>query len=166
MTTFLLRLFAWLLAGVLLPGCAPKVRYGTESESTAFGLVLRVRHLSVPSGGELLVRNMGPRPCFLARPAHCSVFVRLGDAQHRPLNHRPVDTTCKPGDPGQAVRLNPGDSIRYALDTHAGDYRADDLPNARTFEVVYQGTVSAVEWDAQRPRRFTRHTFKASGTLD
>lgn len=155
------------LACLLLPNCAPQLRYATAAETAAVGVDLHVRHLSVRSGVEVVLRNAGTRPYFLARPDHCSVFVQLDDAQHRELPHGTRCTTCPVnGDPDTSVWLEPGDSLRYALDSQAFGYRPEDLPRARTFEVVYQGTVAAQEWDAQQVHRIVRHTLKASGTLD
>ncbi|GAA4037543.1 hypothetical protein GCM10022409_23270 [Hymenobacter glaciei] len=155
----------WLLVCALLPGCAPALRFATEAEAAATGVLVHTRHVNVRSGGELTVRNAGTRPYFLTRPYHCSVYLFLYDAQHQPLMpNRKVKRYCNPAEAGPAW-LAPGDSIRYAIESPSGDHDEAELRKARFFEVVYQGSITT-QRDAPRTQRFTWYTFKTTGTLD
>lgn len=161
-------LFVRGVAVVLLASCASVPRYGTEAEAVATGVVLRARHVSV-SGGEVTVRNAGSRPCFVTNPYHCSVDLRLLDAQGQPLvPNRKVKRFCDPAEDVPRF-LGPGDSIRYALENPRENHDAEELRKARSFEVLYQGLISPTEWDARRPRhlsRYTIYTLKTTGALD
>lgn len=158
-------LVRWLLACALLPGCAPQLRYATEAQAAATGVQVRTRLVTVRSGGELTVRNAGTRPYFLTRPYHCSVYLFLYDAQHRPLMpNRKVKRYCNAAEAGPAW-LEPGDSIRYALESPRDNHDEDELRKARFFEVVYQGSITT-QRDAPRAQRFTRYTFKTTGFID
>lgn len=155
----------WVLACVLLPGCALGPRYATETEAAMTGVVLRAPHVTV-SGGGLLVSNVGPRPCFITNPYHCSVYLTLYDAQHRPLMpNRKEKRYCDPAE-ARRVWLGPGDSIRYALESPRQNHDDEELREARFFEVVYQGIISPKVWQAHRPRRVQLYTLKTSGAVD
>jgi hypothetical protein len=168
------RRFLWVVAGSLFSGCAPSVRFATDAESAATGLVLRVRRLSVESDGEMTLVNAGQGPCFVSPPSPCTVVVLRYDAQHQRLNlNHTFKRICSDLVPGLALRLAPGDSIRYALTAPRVDYNENNLRQARFFAVSYQGCVSAQAWDAQRvhrssrySRRFPRYTVKATGPIE
>jgi hypothetical protein len=151
----------WWWLGALLASCAPRVRYATEADAAASGVVLRAWHVNVRSGGELTLVNTGPRPCFVARPYGCCVFVRFYDEQHqqvKPARKRP----CRP--PGQAgpAPLGPGDSLRYALGPHLELYTAEALAQARYYEVGYEGTISP----KRRARRFPLFKLNTVGAIE
>ena len=156
------------VALVLLASCASVPCYATEAEAAGTGVVLRARHISV-SGGGLTVRNVGTRPCFVTNPYHCSVYLRLLDAQGQPLMpNRKVKRFCDPAEDVPRF-LGPGDSIRYALENPRGNHDEEELRKARSFEVLYQGIISPKEWDARRPRHLSRYaiyTLKTNGALD
>jgi hypothetical protein len=168
------RWFLWVVASSCCSGCAPGVRYATDAESAATGLVLRVRHLSRESGGEMTLVNAGPGPCFVSPPSPCTVVVLRYDAQHQRVhpNHT-FGFRCGNLVPGQAQRLGPGDSIRYALNAPREDYNENDLRQARSFAVSYQGCVSAQAWNVRQVhrsasywRKFPRYTFEATGPVE
>ena len=155
----------WGLASVLLPGCARGPRFAAETEAAMTGVVLRAPHVTV-SGGGLTVRNAGTRPFFLTNPCHCSVYLTLYDAQHRPLMpSRKEKRYCDPAE-ARPVLLSPGDSIRYTLDSPRKNHDEEELRKARFFEVVYQGIIAPKAWDAHRPRRVQLYTLKTSGAVD
>lgn len=155
----------WVLASLLLLGCAPKPRFETETEAALTGVVLRAPHVTV-SGGELTVRNAGTHPLFVTNPYHCSVYLTLYDAQHRPLMpNRKEKRYCDPAE-ARPVLLSPGDSIRYALESPPKNHDEEELRKARFFEVVYQGIIASKTWEAHRPRRVHFYTLKTSGGVD
>ncbi|MBF9239746.1 hypothetical protein I2I05_20300 [Hymenobacter sp. BT683] len=154
-----------MLAFALLSGCTPPLRLATQAEAAATGVQVPTQHATGQSGGELTVRNAGPRPCFLTRPYHCSVYLFLYDAQHRPLlPNRKVKRYCNPAEAGP-VGLAPGDSIRNTLESPRDNHDEDELRNARFFEVVYQASITT-QLHAPRSQRFTRYTFKVTGTVE
>lgn len=168
------RWFLWVVAGSFCSGCAPGVRYATDADSAETGLVLRVRHLSRESGGEMTLVNVGPGPCFISPLSPCTVVVLRYDAQHQRVNpNHTFCYSCSDLVPGQAQRLQPGDSIRYALTAPREDYNESDLRQARSFAVSYQGCVSAQAWDVRQvhrsasySRKFPRYTIEATGPIE
>jgi hypothetical protein len=160
------QLLVWgVLASVLLAGCARGPRFATETEAAMTGLVLRAPHVTV-SGGALTVRNAGTRPCFLTNPYHCSVYLTLYDAQHRPLlPNRKEKRYCDPAKAGP-ILLAPGDSMRYTLESPRKNHDEEQLRKARFFAVVYQGLIAPKAWDTHRPRRVKLYTLKTSGAVD
>jgi hypothetical protein len=165
MPPFAFRLVGGVVASVLLANCASVPRYATEADAVETGVVLRARHVNV-AGGELTVRNAGTRPCFVTNPYHCSVYLTLHNAQHEPLApNRKVKRRCDP-DEAHPVRLGPGDSIRYALESPRADHDEAELRKARFFEVVYQGVISPKEWPPRRPRHLSLYTLKTNGALN
>jgi hypothetical protein len=159
-------LVGWLFVCTFLSGCAPGVRYATEAESAATGIVLLARHVTGRPGGELTLRNAGTRPCFITNPYHCSVYLTLLNAQGQPLMpNRKVKRFCDPAENVPRL-LPPGDSIRYALENPRWNHDEEELRKARFFEVVYQGIISPQTWNVRQGHRPTTYTLKTSGAID
>jgi len=149
---------------VLVTSCTPRLRYATEAESTATGIVMRIKHVNGQSGGEMSLHNTSPTPYFLTAPYHCSVYLSLYDAQHQRLTpNRKVKRYCNPADAGP-IPLVSGDSIRYSLESPRNDHDDQELLKARYFEVIYQGSITPQQ-DAKRVQRFIRYTFKTTGSI-
>lgn len=156
----------WFFVCISLSSCAPGVRYATDAESAATGVVLRAQLVAGGAGGELTLHNTGTRPCFITNPYSCSVYVTLRDAQGQPLMPlRKVKRYC---DRTENVphRLGPGDSIRYTLGNLRLNHDEEELRKARSFEVIYQGIIAPQIWNARRTHRFLTYTLKTSGTIN
>jgi hypothetical protein len=150
---------------ILATGCTPRLRYATEAEATATGIVMRIRHVNGQSGGEMSLHNTSPTPYFLTAPYHCSVYLFLYDAQHQILMpNRKVKRYCNPADAGP-ISLVSGDSIHYSLESPRNNHDDQELLKARYFEVIYQGNITP-QRDAKRAQRFSQYTFKTTGSIE
>ena len=155
----------WLLSLALVTGCSPRLRFATEDEAAATGVTLRVRHINGRTGGEMSLHYIGTAACFITNPNRCAVYLDFYDAQHQPLMpNRKVKQACNPLDTG-LVKLAPGDSMRYVLESPRNKYDDQELLRARYFKVIYEGSI-VPHRDAKRAQRFTRYTFKATGRIE
>ena len=153
----------WLFLLVLATSCTPRLRYTTDAEAAATGIVMRVSSVNLQSGGEICLHNSRSIPYFVTAPAnHCSVFLQLYDAQRqRLMTNRAFKIICNHA----PILLLSGDSIRYGLESPSNYHNDQELLKARYFEVIYQGNITP-QRDAKRAQRFIRYTFRRSGSIE
>jgi len=141
----------WLLPVVLLTHCTPHLRTATDAQAAVTGVVLRVARVNAHTGGVLHLVNTGRSPYLVTRPAPCSAYLTLYNAQRQRIKPNEwVKRPCPPS--GGPVLLAPGDSIGYALPVPQAKHDEQELRKARSFEVVYYGHI----WPSHQSKRAQR----------
>jgi hypothetical protein len=154
----------WLLSFVLVTHCVPRIHPATEAQAAATGVVLRMAHFNVRTGGVLWLINASTTPYVLTRPYPCSVYIDLYDAQHQALKrNRWVKFPCPPS--GGPALLAPGDSVRYDLPSPQHKHDEEELRKATSYEVVYFGHIRPQQ-GSKRAQRILEYRLKITGSVE